>query len=440
MTTIYWPHRGRVTGGFESPAPREARPVAPIAVDIKALSAASSKAASARGPAFVFAGGGTGGHIYPGLAIEEAMRGLLGESPCVTWAATNRPVDQRLLSGFDARYVRQAVQPLPRGIRQIWPFVQGWSASCRHWNKTFQMDRPAAVVALGGYAAAPAAHVATRLGIPLVLVNPDAVPGIANRYLMRRAQCTFTQWELPAGLAAKARGRVVVTGCPIRPSLLECTREDAWARLGLRPGRPTLVVTGASLGAQSINGAIVDLLADEEFAGAMRRGGWQVLHLTGAQHAQRVVAQYKAAGIDPAGAANASDALGVKVIPYCNDMAAVWAAADLAITRAGAGTCAELSACGVPSILMPYPWHKDKHQHHNAMKLVDAGAAIVVADTKDAHRNAAALQPQLLRLLGNAAERKVMARLAKAAGKPLAALEIAKELLSLVGASAERGG
>jgi UDP-N-acetylglucosamine--N-acetylmuramyl-(pentapeptide) pyrophosphoryl-undecaprenol N-acetylglucosamine transferase len=125
----------------------------------------------------------------------------------------------------------------------------------------------------------------------------------------------------------------------------------------------------------------------------------------------------------------------VKVIDYCDDMASLWAVTDVAIARAGASTCAELTACGVPSILLPYPYHNDMHQRHNAEELEKVGAAVIVDDEKDARKNARAIQKVLESLLYDQAKRSKMAQQARAAGKPEAADKIAAEILGLIGAS-----
>jgi UDP-N-acetylglucosamine--N-acetylmuramyl-(pentapeptide) pyrophosphoryl-undecaprenol N-acetylglucosamine transferase len=151
---------------------------------------------------------------------------------------------------------------------------------------------------------------------------------------------------------------------------------------------------------------------------------WQIIHLTGMDQVEAVRAAY----------ARFSE-VRVKVIDYCDDMASLWAVTDLAIARAGASTCAELTACGVPSILLPYPFHKDMHQRANALELVKVGAAVIVDDAKDARRNAQAIQTVLKTLLYDEAKRSEMAGRARAAGKPQAADTIAREILGLIGST-----
>jgi UDP-N-acetylglucosamine--N-acetylmuramyl-(pentapeptide) pyrophosphoryl-undecaprenol N-acetylglucosamine transferase len=396
--------------------------------DVKSLPA---WATSARAIRIVMAGGGTGGHLYPGLAVAEALRERVGDRLTILWAATPRPVDQRLLGRFGEAYIQQPVQPLIKKVAKVMPFIRGWRGSCAYWKEAFSLAKADAVLALGGYAAGPASYIAGKFGIPVGLLNPDALPGLANRFLLKRAEKIFVQWSLPENRMATVRGRVMPLGCPIRKELLGRTRMEAAAKLGLDPLKQTLVITGASLGAKTINDALILLLRDEEFRNAIsinhkshltnHQCTWQALHLAGTDQANSVRAEY-----------DRTSNIAYKVLDYCDDMASVWALADLAIARAGASTCAELTACGVPSILMPYPYHRDNHQRHNAEHLEKEGAALIVDDQKDAQANAIALKPKLMSLLYDESVRHQMAQRARIAGKPGAAGAIAEELLAMI--------
>lgn len=415
MTVVVWPHRT---------SPLRQRAAGMQNVPIVQASTRIRARVTTKTIRIIMAGGGTGGHLYPGLAVADALRSQLGDALELVWAATPRQVDQRLLGKFGKHYIAQPVQPLVKDVTKIWGFWKGWRRSCAFWTAEFQLRKPACVVALGGYAAGPAAYVAGKFGVPVVLLNPDAVPGLANRFLLKRAQRVFVQWELPAQYASKIRGGVLALGCPIRPALVRRSREEGLAALGLDGGKSTLVITGASLGAKTINDALLLLLRDAEIRPAFLRAGgsWQILHLSGTQQAEEVRLAYAA-----------MPEINAKVMDYCDDMASVWAAADLAIARAGASTCAELTACGVPSLLLPYPFHKDMHQKINALRLVEAGAAVIVDDEKDATVNAAAIKKMLGGLLYDATLRQRMRQAARSAGKPDAATHIAEEIARLVG-------
>lgn len=416
MTRVVWPQRLAVRETFGE--------VVTVNVQDRAEADIPADPPVTRIARVIMAGGGTGGHLYPGLAVAAALqqvgraRGIGFETH---WAATPRAVDQRLLGQFGERYVQQKVQPLTRQITRLWGFWNGWETSCQHWKRFFKHNHVDAVLALGGYAAGPAAYVAAKFGVPVGLLNPDALPGLANRFLLKRSDVVFTQWALPAEMAKSIRGKVMPLGCPIREGLVGRSREAGAARLGFDAGRPLLVVTGGSLAARNINDAMKLLMADAEVLAAFTGGGWQLLHLTGTEQLADVKAAYEPI---------TSDAIQVR--DYCDDMASVWAVADLAIARAGASTCAELTACGVPSVLLPYPYHRDDHQRHNAQHLVDAGGAVIITDTKDAAANAAGIKKELISLLYEQPRRASMAAAARQSGKPHAARDIALEMLKLM--------
>ncbi|MEI8195597.1 MAG: UDP-N-acetylglucosamine--N-acetylmuramyl-(pentapeptide) pyrophosphoryl-undecaprenol N-acetylglucosamine transferase [Phycisphaerae bacterium] len=428
---VIWPHRVSPLAAGGTPATRNAG--VPPAVEH-----------TGRVVRIVMAGGGTGGHLYPGLAVAEALEQECANTGGVEliWAATPRTVDQHLLSGFGNRYVKQPVQPLVKSLSKMWGFWRGWQKSCAYWKTYFREQKVDAVLALGGYAAGPAAYMAGKQGIPVGLLNPDAVPGLANRFLLKRAARIFSQWPLDETMTHGIPGQVLPLGCPIRGALTQRSRTEGAAKLGLDPARPTLVVCGGSLAAKTINDAMLALIADANVLAALRgenqeglppsqaaaaaaggSGIWQILHLAGSAQAADVKKAYepiKGGGV------------GWQVLDYCDDMASVWAVADLAIARAGASTCAELLACGVPSILLPYPFHRDQHQRHNAAQLVAADAAVLVDDQKGAAANARCIKTPLVQLLYDQRARFEMAAAARAAGKPNAARDIARVLLALV--------
>jgi UDP-N-acetylglucosamine--N-acetylmuramyl-(pentapeptide) pyrophosphoryl-undecaprenol N-acetylglucosamine transferase len=176
----------------------------------------------------------------------------------------------------------------------------------------------------------------------------------------------------------------------------------------------TLVVTGASQGALTVNEAVLGSIA------SLNLQGWQILHLSGKEHADAVRTGYRELGIS------------ASVIDFTPAMADVWAVTDLTVSRSGASTCAELTACGIPSILMPYPYHKDQQQRLNAKVLADAGAAVLMDDLKDKRKNAERLTPILQSLLYDATKRAAMAQAARVLGKPQAARAVAEVLMEMV--------
>jgi UDP-N-acetylglucosamine--N-acetylmuramyl-(pentapeptide) pyrophosphoryl-undecaprenol N-acetylglucosamine transferase len=363
-------------------------------------------------PWFVLAGGGTGGHLYPGLAVAEAMR-KINESFDITVFGTPRPIDQKLTKPRGFELVKQPVRAWTSRPWQ-WPgFLFAWRKSGRAARKRFVERRPTAVLGLGGYAAGPAVIAAAKLGIPTALFNPDAVPGRANRYLAPRVDRVFVQWEATMEHFPRVRG-IQCTGCPIRPQFVTTTREQGIERLKLSPKKKTLLITGASQGAHSINLAVmklVDLL--QTFT------DWQIVHLTGAADLEMCKTIYKSNGV-PA-----------QVIPFTEEMPACMAAADLVISRAGASTLAEITAVGVASILYPYPFDRKQHQRENAKVLADTAAAIMLDDRNDAKKNADRLREDLPFLLKSDLRRKEMAQAARALGRTDADRQMAESLIEM---------
>jgi UDP-N-acetylglucosamine--N-acetylmuramyl-(pentapeptide) pyrophosphoryl-undecaprenol N-acetylglucosamine transferase len=370
-------------------------------------------------PLVVFAGGGSGGHLYPTLAVADILRSLLPGVRFVFFG-TDRPIDGTVLAPYEAELIRQAVRPLPRRPWQIPGFLAGWRSSIRQCRRYFREHRPIAVLGSGGYAAAPPICEAARADIPTALLNPDAIAGRANRLLGSRVDTVFAQWPQTAE-SFNGRTAVQVTGCPVRPEFKQARRDQGLAHFGLDPQKKVLLVTGASLGARSINLAMVAALGELSEHAVWQR--WQVLHLTGAADHSQVAEAYQARRIT------------FRVVEFTKHMALAMAAADLVFSRAGASTLAEITALGRPSLLMPYPHHRDQHQVANARVLVKLGAARTLLDRSDPRRNAPVLAEQLHRLMDDEAECTRMADAARRIGTTNAATVIAQHLLEL----ADRG-
>lgn len=370
-----------------------------------------------RGPLIAFAGGGSGGHLYPVLAVADRLVALLPDLRLV-FLATDRQIDADILAAQPGKVVRQTVRPLPRRPWQ-WPgFLMGWRRCRRECRRLFQEERPIAVLGSGGFASAPAICEAARAGIATALLNPDVVPGRANRWLGSRADAIFAQWAETAN-HFNGHTRVVVTGCPVRPEFGTADRSGGIDHFGLDPAKRTLLVTGASQGARSLNEAVVAALPE------LRRCGlgdsWQLLHLTGQAEQSAVAAGY------------GDNLAGIRMVGFTKHMALALSAADLVVCRAGASTLAEITAMGRPAVMMPYPYHSDLHQVANARVLVKAGAGRMVLDHIDPARNGPALAGTLTRLMGDASELDRLAGAARRMGTSNAAAAIAEQLLQLAG-------
>src|SRR6185312_10543136 len=355
------------------------------------------------------AGGGTGGHLYPGVAVAEALRSVAPNVKPV-FLCTTKEIDRVILEPTGFEFIPQPVIPWKKSISGTLRFAKGLRETWDVVRKVIRERKPAAVLGLGGYAAGLAVRMAAGKKIPTALLNPDVIPGEANKLLMKRAGAVCCQFEQTAEYVdAGLRSKLKVTGCPIRDDIRKLpTREQAAGRLGLDPAMNTLVVTGASLGAQTVNEAMLAIL------GEVTLRGWQILHLSGRDHASAVRAGYREIETPAV------------IIDFTPAMADVWAVADLAISRSGASSCAELTACGVPSILLPYPFHKDMHQRANAKVLADAGAAVLLDDEKDRRKNAENLRPAIESLLYDAERRRLMSDAARKLGTPQAAENVAQ--------------
>jgi len=364
-------------------------------------------------PIYIFAGGGTGGHLYPGLAVAEQLE-RLDRDARVVFACSNRPIDRRILDPLDCPVVPQPVRPIPRSPKGWIGFLKAWRRSVAQAGEMIADLKPVAVLGLGGFAAGPLVRRAARVGVRTAVLNPDAVPGKANRYLAKHADVIFSQFDFarehfPPGVRQKVR----CVGCPVRSSFLSAERPEALRHFDLRTDRKTLLVNGGSLGARLINDAVLGLKGDL----AALSEAWQVLHVTGRDRYAEVGGAWQTAGIHTRG------------LPYCDRMDLAYAAADLVVGRCGASTAAELAATATPAVLMPYPFHKDQQQRLNAGPLVEAGAAILVADRADLAANTRALRSVLLPLLADADRLGRMRNCAAGIARPDAARAVAEWLL-----------
>lgn len=378
------------------------------------------KATDSVAPLVVFAGGGTGGHLYPALAIAEALRERL---PRVRFRffGTQRAIDRQILDNAQADLVSQQLPTFQRAPWR-WPALfRSFRRVCAQCRAQFEADRPAVVVGSGGLSSVPAVRAAHRMALPVALMNPDAVPGRANRFLARSADIIFAQFEETVDAFAPGTN-VAVLGCPVRSAFNRATREAGVARFGLDTRRKTLLITGASQGARTVNEAVAANLGFlEEF------DDWQVIHLTGEADFETVRGAY------------AGRRLRAAVLAFSDHMADALAAADLVVGRAGASTLAELTAVGRGSILMPYPHHRDRHQLANARCLVRAQAARIVSDRIDRDANGRALRAALVPLMRDEKLREQMGAAARRLGRGQAAGQIADRLIELAGMRSPAG-
>jgi UDP-N-acetylglucosamine--N-acetylmuramyl-(pentapeptide) pyrophosphoryl-undecaprenol N-acetylglucosamine transferase len=347
---------------------------------------------------FVIACGGTGGHVFPGIATGQVLQ-QRGYTP-VLWLSGRRGVENETLRGWDGPVYRTGAQPLRLATLPAFAATLG-----RAWRE-LRRTRPAVVLAMGCYSSVPPVLAARLLGIPVVLHEANAVPGKAVTFLARFARATALSFASSASYLPGRR--TVCTGMPVRTALAGQRPLNDFAPDATRYDY-TVLVTGGSLGAHAVNELTCEALLQLHRRGVRVRA----IHQCGPQDEAGLRARYATAGA------------AVQVHAFLQEMGRAYASADLAICRAGAATCFELCLCGVPSILIPLPTAVRDHQRLNAEAMTRAGGALL--------RPQAELTPERLadeiHALGRAPERRAAMRQALHA---LAAPEAAGKLADLV--------
>lgn len=367
-----------------------------------------SQNSDSHSPLFVFAGGGTGGHLAPGIAVAERLR--LENPECrIRFVGSGRPVEQQMLepTGFES----QAFETLPLTAlrRRPYQFLRSHRKAYRAARDSIATDRPAAVIGLGGFASVPFAYAAHKYNVPGLLLEQNTVPGRANRWLARWHPVCLTFQESASHLPRKAVYHL--TGNPLRTDVCRV----AAANRDVPLDKKTLLVLGGSLGSQQINQSILAAAKSHaaEFA------GWNIVHQTGPDGAEEARSIYSENGIAHV------------VEPFFADLPTRLANATLAVARAGATTLAELAAVGIPAILVPYPAAADDHQTLNAQLFVKAGAAAVVA-SPDRSFTSVDLSPVLKPMLSGQMNLTGMSDAMKSLARPDASENVVSILKSLI--------
>jgi len=353
----------------------------------------------------VIAGGGTGGHLFPGIAVA---RELLRRCPDarITFAGTARGIEARVIprEGLDLDLLRSAglkgttLAARIRGVLLL-PFsaFDAWAILSRR--------SPDLVIGVGGYSSGPVVLLAAARRIPTLLLEQNAVPGLTNRLLAYAVTAAAVTFDSTAGYFGR---RAIVAGNPVRPEFLSEPHRPA----PRAAGPPRILIFGGSQGAHAINMAMVEAAPQL----ALHAGGLAITHQTGERDLELVRDGYRRAGIE------------ARVEPFLFTMDREMNAADLVVCRAGATTIAELTAAGRPALLVPLPTAADDHQRRNAEVLAAAGAAEIV-DQKAL--TGAALAARIAALIGDAARLDSMAAAARRLARPDAARVIADKALDL---------
>jgi UDP-N-acetylglucosamine--N-acetylmuramyl-(pentapeptide) pyrophosphoryl-undecaprenol N-acetylglucosamine transferase len=364
----------------------------------------------------VVAGGGTGGHLFPGIAVVEELR-RRNPDVQVLFVGTERGIENRVLPklGEELRLIN--VKPLlgrsPLALLRnlsLLPVSAGQAAKLlREW-------KPQLVLGLGGYAAGPVLLLSAGMRIPTALLEQNAHVGLTNRWLARtvgRAYLTYPETTAHFG-ADKAR----VLGNPVRRSFVEAAHLAGHDPAGVEARARRILVLGGSQGAKTLNEVVPLALA---LAGVSAQNV-TVLHQTGDSMVDEVRRRYRGLGVD------------AEVVPFIDDMARAYASASLVVARAGATTLAELCAIGKPSVLIPFPHAAEDHQAKNAFAMERAGAAIAIREDE---LSAEGLATEVRDLMRGTTRRRAMAEAARRLGRPDAAAAIVDDLCAWLGVSAD---
>jgi UDP-N-acetylglucosamine--N-acetylmuramyl-(pentapeptide) pyrophosphoryl-undecaprenol N-acetylglucosamine transferase len=360
----------------------------------------------------LIAGGGTGGHLYPGLAIADELK-RLEPSSSVLFIGTRGGIEQRVVPGrgYRIRYIAIAGFLGKSRLKQALFPIQFLAALIQSIFLILAFH-PDAVLGTGGYVSAPPVLAAWLLRVPVGLLALDAMPSKAVRMLAGCADEIYSGF-LECADFLKPKHKVFFTGNPLRGEIGAASRPDGAKAFKLDPGKKTVLLFGGSQGAHSLNHALLDALTIK-----MSDQRWQ--------NAQFIIQTGKR---DHEDIKKKLSSLPYKmtVLPYIDDMPLAYAAADMVVSRSGAGV-SEVLACGLPAILVPYPHAASNHQEYNARSLEKAGAAVVIMD---ANLNGPVLAETIDKMLFDPARLDSMAKAAKTLARPGAAADITNRLINL---------
>lgn len=368
----------------------------------------------------LFAAGGTGGHINPALAVAGEIRERYPDAE-ILFVGTKDKMEARLVpaAGFDfttikiSGFQRQlSIRNIIRNLKTLW-YLLTCSGRIKKIIKNF---RPDVVIGFGGYVSGPVVRMAAKMGIPTAIHEQNAYPGITNKALAKLVdQVMLTAEEAEKYLQPK--NPPVVTGLPVRGEMLRADRDLSRAELGVKDNQKLVLSMGGSLGATTINNAMLDIIADNCGDESL-----YFLHATG-QYGLWFGDKLKEKGVDHENKGN------IEIREYISDMHRCMSAADIVICRAGASSLSEIQALGKASILIPSPNVAENHQYHNAMALVNKGAALIIEE-KDFTKEK--MQELFRSLTDDDAKRHSVEAAAKAMSTVDAKEKIADTVISLI--------
>lgn len=360
----------------------------------------------------IISGGGTGGHIFPAIAIANEVRSKRPDAEILFVGAEGRMEMQRVpAAGYRIEGLPVAGFDRKRLWRNFAVLIRLWRSQ-RKARRIIQEFQPQVAVGVGGYASGPTLNVCEKMGIPTLLQEQNSYAGVTNKLLAKRARRICVAYDnmqrfFPAD-------RILLTGNPVRQNLLhtKLTPEEARKSLGLRPDVKTILVIGGSLGARTLNESVLSERVHLEAHSEV-----QILWQTGGYYKDAIAERLKTEGQPD----------NLVVTDFVTDMGAAYAAADLVISRAGASSISELALLGKPAILVPSPNVAEDHQTHNALALVDKEAALYVKDSEAFDE----LIPLALNTIADDALLSKLAHNVQQLAHPDAAARIADEVIRL---------
>lgn len=355
---------------------------------------------------FVITGGGTGGHIYPALAIARGLETKYKDCQ-ILYIGTAAGLEAELVPGYGYTFHALHLSGLRRkltlqNIRVLWQAGMGIIQA----RRVIKQFKPAVVIGTGGYVCGPVIIAAHSLGIPTMIHEQNALPGFTNRLLSRFTGQVAVTFEDSIERFSQ-RAKVKVTGLPVRPEIITANRESARTLFGVSNDQSLVFSFGGSQGARSINKVMAKVLKAFE-----NRRDVKFLHVTGKGQYEDFMEYCRKEGMELSVINNNQD---IRVLPYMHDMPNALAAADLVISRAGAATLAEITARGIPCILIPYPHASENHQEYNARSLVNRGAGEIILDNE---LNGMLLVEKLNTMLADKNNLEKISKASFAMGKP----------------------
>jgi UDP-N-acetylglucosamine--N-acetylmuramyl-(pentapeptide) pyrophosphoryl-undecaprenol N-acetylglucosamine transferase len=374
----------------------------------------------------VVSGGGTGGHIYPAVAVAKEMLAMI-PSATVLYVGTEHGMEKALSQREGLRFapvrssgvMGKSLKVAAKGLFQASVGVKDAVSILREFQ-------PDVVLGTGGYASGPVVMASWLLRVPRAIQEQNAIPGKTNLALSRLVHKVFCAFEY-SGQFFPNRAKIMVTGNPVRESLLVPTREQGKSHFGVPLGDRVILVLGGSRGART-------LVETGMRAASMAGRGVSIILATGAEYYSKVVQEIGApcdSGIEGSRPGN------IIIRPYIHEMALAYAAADVVVARAGGMTLSEITALGKPSVIIPSPNVANNHQEHNARALEEVGAAVVVRESPNTPEEATRAA---LRVMSDESKRRSMSEAALRLGKPTATRDICRELVALARQGTSLGG